>query len=238
MRTFRFLSLLCLLALLSSSCNALPFLRSSPTPTRTRVPTWTRIPTRSPTTTPTRTVRPTRTVTPTPSITPTRFPTHTPISIGSEPQPVLTDTLGITSTLGISYLELKNDLEPLGFVFPEGTPLTTSLTYEATLPAVPVELVMSGSPDDLSEIELSFQIDLDDQERTNQAVGTMTHLLNLLLPSWDESSVWLLESYQEGLISSDDQYDRTIQRNGMVINLEMDRLSRSVVLTVSAYPSE
>jgi hypothetical protein len=203
---------------------------------RTRVPTWTRIPTQTPTITPTKKVLPTRTVTPTPSITPTRRPTHTPISIGIEPQPVLTDTTGITATLGVSYLQLKNSLEPFGFIFPEGSPLATSLSFEATYPEVPVEMVVSGSPEALSEIEMSFNNVLDDQERTNKAVGSMLRLLTLLLPGWDESNAWLLESYQEGLTSSDDQFDRLTQRSGMVVRLEMDRSSRSVVLTISASP--
>jgi hypothetical protein len=231
----RILSLFCLLALLLSSCDALPFLRG-PTPTNTRVPTWTRIPTRTPTTTPTKVVRPTKTVTPTPSITPTRFPTHTPISIGNEPQPVITDTTGITATLGISYLEIKNSLEPFGFIFPEGIPLTTTLIYEASYPAVPVELVMSGSPEALSEIEMSFNYVRGDEERMNNAIGTMQRLLAILQPGWDEASSWLLEAFQEGLTSSDDEYDRSRQRNGMFISLEMDRLSGSVVLTVGGSP--
>jgi len=235
MRASRILTLFCLLALLLSACDALPFLRS-PTPTPTRVPTWTRIPSRTPTITPSKTVRPTRTVTPTPSITPTRFPTHTPIDIGFEPQPVLTDTTGITATLGISYLQLKNNLEPFGFVFPEGTPFTTTLSYEATYPAVPVEMVMRGSPYSLSEIEMSFKTVQGDQERMNKAIDAMLRLLTLLLPSWDESNTWLLESYQEGMTSSDDQYDRITQRSGMIISLEMDRFSSIVVLTVQAYP--
>jgi hypothetical protein len=229
------LTLFLLLALLLSSCGAIPFFKR-PTPTNTRQPTWTRIPTRTPTITPTKTVRPTKTITPTPSITPTRRPTHTPISIGIEPQPVITDTTSITATLGVSYQELKNSLEPFGFVFPEGAPLTSTLSYEASYPEVPVDLLMRGSPDSLSEVELSFQYLRSDQERTNQAMAALGRLLNLLLPGWDESNAWLLESFQEGLTSSDDQYDRTSQRNGLFVRLEMDRLSGEVALTVSVYP--
>jgi hypothetical protein len=214
---FRILSFFCLLALLLSSCDALPFFRR-PTPVNTRVPTWTRIPTRTPTITPTKVVRPTKTVTPTPSITPTRFPTHTPISIGSEPQPVITDTTGITATLGISYLEIKNSLEPFGFIFPEGIPLSTTLTHEASYPAVPVELVMSGSPETLSEIEMSFNFNQGDEEGTNQAIGAMQRLLAILQPGWDEANSWLLETFQEGLTSSDDEFSRSKQRTGLFIH--------------------
>jgi hypothetical protein len=235
MRTSRFLTLFCLLALFLSACDALPFFRN-PTPTRTRVPTWTRIASPIPSITSTRTPRPTGTVTPTPTITPTRFPTHTPINIGIEPQPVLTDTAGITATLGVSYLQVKNSLEPFGFVFPEGTPLTTSLTYEAAFPEVPVDLEMSGSLDALSEINMSFTFRLDDAERNNLATGMLQRLLNLLLPSWDESHAWLLQSIQEGLTNSDDTFDRYTRRGGITVLLEMDRLSRLVQLTVRSSP--
>lgn len=231
MRIPRFLIMILLLALLLSSCDSLPFLRQ-PTPTRTRVPTWTRIPSRTPTVALTKTPRPTKTITPTPTITPTRFPTHTPITIGIQPQPVLTDTASITATLGVSYQELKNGLEPFGFVFPEGTPLTTTLFNEATYPAVPLDLEMSGSPDSLSEISMDFTLRLSDPERTNLATTMMQRLLDLLQPAWDESYSWLLQSIQEGLTSSDDTYDRTAQRSGMTVTLEWDRLTATVTLTI------
>ena len=236
MRTSRTLTLILLLALLVSACEAIPFLRSSPTPTRTRVPTWTRIPSRTPTITPSKTIRPTKTVTPTITITPTRFPTHTPIDIGFEPQPVLTTTTGITATLGVSYQQVKNTLEPFGFIFPEGAPLSTDLNFSASYPAVPLELEMSGSPDALSEISMSFTLLMDEAERTSQATGMMQRLLALLLPAWDESHSWLLELIQEGLMNSDDSYDRTTYRSGVYVSIEMERISGLVQLTLGSAP--
>ena len=236
MRTSRTLTLILLLALLVSACDAIPFLRSSPTPARTRVPTWTRIPSRTPTITPSKTIRPTKTVTPTITITPTRFPTHTPIDIGFEPQPVLTTTTGITATLGVSYQQVRNSLEPFGFVFPERLPLTSTLTYNASYLKIPVELEMSGSPESLSEISMYFNIQLDDAERTSQATGMMQRLLDLLLPAWDESHSWLLESIQGGLMSSDNSYDRTTYRRGVYVSIEMERISGLVQLTLGSTP--
>lgn len=232
MRTFRILTILCLVVLSASACDAIPFLRA--TPTRTLQPTWTRIPSRTPSITPSKTIRPTKTVTPIPSITPTRFPTHTPIDIGSEPQLVLTTTTGITSTLGVSYQQVEESLKPVGFVFPVDTPDSTAIYFEATYPLIPMDLEMMGSLQYLSEIHLEFSIRLDDPERTMQATGMMQRLLTLVLPSWEESQTWILETIQEGLMTSDESFERTTMRNGLSVTIEMERLSGKVILRINS----
>jgi hypothetical protein len=236
MRIYRLLTMLCLLALLSSACDALPWFRSTATPTRTLVPAWTQAPTRTPFIYPSRTPGPTKTITPTPTITPTRRPISTPITIVTEPQPVITSTAEVSATLGISYQQVRNGLEPFGFIFPEGEPSPGSLSYQATYPDIPLELEMFGPPESLTEMALSFTFTPGDAERTSLAASQMQRLLTLLFPAWDESSSWLLESFQEGLTSSDDQYDRTAQHGPLAVTFAMDRVSGEVTLTVSSSP--
>ena len=238
MRTFRLFLPFLLLALLLSACNSEFFQRwrGTPTPGFPRQPTWTRIPSRTPSITPTRKPRPTHTITPIPSLTPTRKPTRTPFDspaeAGGEDTGAVDNGIAIPGTLGISYLQVKNNFEPLGFVFPESISPFSGQAYTATLPAIPLDLELWGAPEALSEASLSFTLILDDPQRTSQATVIMVRLLNLVQPAWDEAASWVYEGIQEGLASSDNSYDRFTQRDGLVVILAMDHLEGSVILTV------
>jgi hypothetical protein len=236
MRTTRFLTLLLLLALLLSGCDStiIQQFRATPTLGFTRQPTWTRIPSLTASIAPTRTPRPTRTITPTPTITPTHWPTRTPEVMEVEPEVIASEQAA--PILGVTYRQVKNTFEPLGFVFPESMPLSTTLVHTATLPAMPMALEILGSPDFPVEASLQFKLTMDEPERTKQAAVIMVRLLNLILPAWDEASAWLFESIQEGLTSSDDFYDRSTERDGLSVVLEMDRADGNVLLTVRSNP--
>lgn len=236
LRPTRLLPLLLLLALLLSSCDSVfsQQLRATPMPGFTRQPTWTRIPSLTPTITATRKPLPTRTVTPTITLTATRKPTRTQAVL--EPGPGDSAGQEAAIILGINYQQVKNSFEPVGFIFPETTPLSTTLVHTASLPSLPMELQLLGTPDFPVAASLQFTLSADQPERTRQAAIIMVRLLNLLLPAWDEASAWLFESIQEGLISSDDYYQRSTQRNGLSVALEMDRTDSSLRLTVRSNP--
>lgn len=97
-----------------------------------------------------------------------------------------------------------------------------------------MDLVLKGSIYNLIEVSLEFSIQQGDLERTKIAASMMQHLVNLILPGWDESYVWLLDSIQEGLVSDSGSYENSSQRSGVFIQLNMDRLSGETKLTL--YP--